>query len=275
VFLVSKIQTIIIMKQGGVHKLVGTIDGLNYYERDGQYFVRKATGFTAEEIKNNPDLVRIKENNQEFTASAMAAKGMRLGMAIPLKLYGDGEANPRMMSLFRGMINRSTAVRGQRPILPLLNKDLILGLVLWEGHTLEEVLLAPCSVATNAGRNQTTLTVPDFDTRMMVNAPPSATHFRLVCSCTVLSAYTYDVATKQYVASDVVNVGKNAYTTSGYLPLGGIVGAVTTVVASITPVPTLAATSALVACVGIEFYQDLGGTKYLLGNNTMRVKEVF
>lgn len=263
------------MKQGGLHKLRGSKDGLSYFERNGEFFVRRASGFTAEQIKNDPKLARIKENNQEFTGAALAMKGSRQGLALVYKLYSDTGVSRRMMATCRAIIGRSTAVRGQRPFLPLANKDLLVGFALNEGHLLEEAFLAPYTIATNAGRSQVTLTVPDFDTRILVNAPGVATHFRLVCVCAVLSAYTYDTVTRQYIVADAASNGKNAFAASGYIALGGAVGAVTTVLAAIAPAPTLVATSALLACVGIEFYQDLGGTKYLLGGKVMRIKEVF
>ncbi len=74
----------------------------------------------------------------------------------------------------------------------------------------------------------------------------------------------------------MTNNTKNAVAFSGYIPLGGMVGAATSVVATIAPAPTMVATSALIACVGIEFFQITNSVQYLLnGANAMRVVAVF
>jgi hypothetical protein len=54
------------------------------------------------------------------------------------------------------------------------------------------------------------------------------------------------------------------------------VGALTTIVAAITPAPVMVATSALISCVGIEFYQLVSGTQYLFAsNNAMKIRDVY
>ncbi|MBX9850260.1 MAG: hypothetical protein K2X86_00705 [Cytophagaceae bacterium] len=44
----------------------------------------------------------------------------------------------------------------------------------------------------------------------------------------------------------------------------------------ITPVPTPLATTALISCIGIEFYQLVGTTQYLLSSdNAMKIQNVY
>jgi hypothetical protein len=98
----------------------------------------------------------------------------------------------------------------------------------------------------------------------------------MVAACAVVSAYTYDPLTRLYVPTDAASNGKGALAFSGYLPLGSMVGAATTVTATIAPVPTLAATSGLLACVGIDFSQQVAGNQYLMnGKTTMKVVNMF
>jgi hypothetical protein len=262
-------------KQSGLFKLKGQIDGFSFYERNGESLMRRAGGISAERIKTDPDMARIRENNTEFGLATVAGKAVRMGLVQVYDNYTDTNATARMVKVCRAVIGRATGVRGQRSFLPVANKDLLQNFIFDEGVALEEVFRAPYSVALNAGRNVATLSVPDFNTGSLLRPPVGATYFRLVCVCAVVSAYVYDVATKQYLASDVANNGKNAFATSAYIALGPNVGAATSVVATITPAPTLAATSASVVCIGIEFSQLLpGGVQYPLKGGVVKISVV-
>lgn len=265
------------MKQIGLFKLKGTAEGYSFYESNGEMRIRKATGFTAERIKTDPNLARVRENNLEFGGAAMIGKFYRLSIAQVLDEMSDASLSNRMMRVARAIIGRATTgLRGQRPFLPLPAKDLLVGFPFNASVPLEDAFLAPYTVATNPGRAQVVVTVPDFNTTNLVHPPFGATHFRIVAACSVLSSYTYDSTTRQYLAADLAANGKNALAYSGYIPIGGNVGAATVVTAAITPAPTLLATSALVTCVGIDFFQLVAGNQYLMnGSTTMKIKEVY
>jgi hypothetical protein len=259
-------------KQSGLIKLKGQIDGFSFYERNGEALMRRAGGISAEKIKTDPEMVRIRENNTEFGLATVAGKAVRMGLVQVYDQYTDTNATARMVKVCRAIIGRVAGVRGQRSFLPLANRDLLLSFVFDEGVALEEVFRAPYSVALNAGRNAATLSVSDFNTGSLLRPPVGATHFRLVCVCTVVSAYVYDVATKQYLVSDVANNSRNVLAASAYIALGANVGAATSVVATIAPAPTLAATSAAVVCIGIEFSQLLpGGVQYPLKGGAVKI----
>lgn len=262
------------MKQSGLIKIKGSIEGLSFYESKGQHLARKANGFTTERIKNDPALARIRENNVEFGGAAMVSKSLRMGLAQVYNL-ADGKATNRLFKICRAVIGRGLSNRGQRPFLPLPHKDLLVNFVFDEARPLEAVFRASYSVTTNADRTQASLFVPDFNTSNLMSPPAGATHFRLLCFVSVLSSFTYDPISKAYIVTDPASNGLSAYSTSDYLPLGGNIGSATSVEAVITSAPSLHATSALVVCVGIEFYQTIGTVHYLLGGGTLKIKELF
>ena len=239
--------------------------------------VKKTSGFSADRIKNDPKLARVKENGQEFGGSVLIGKGIRKSIPQVVDEMSDGTMPNRMTKVCRAIVGKAkSGLRGQRPFQVLTFRDLLVNFPFDERNLLEDALLAPYTVAANAGRNQVTVTVPDFNTTALVHAPAGATHFRIVVACAVVSSYTYDAVNRVYVPSDVASNGKSALTYSAYIPLGGNVGAVTTVVAAITPAPTLAATSGLLTCVGIDFSQLVAGNQYLMnGKTTMKVVNVF
>ncbi len=92
----------------------------------------------------------------------------------------------------------------------------------------------------------------------------------------VLSSYSFDTTTKKYVPTDTTNNMLNANASSALIPIGANVGSVTTLTPTLTPAPTIVATSGLVACIGIEFYQMVAGTAYILAQgNAMKIANVF
>jgi len=55
-----------------------------------------------------------------------------------------------------------------------------------------------------------------------------------------------------------------------------MVGAATSIVATIAGAPVMVATAGLIGCIGIEFFQEVNGTFNLLNaDNCMRVENVF
>lgn len=110
----------------------------------------------------------------------------------------------------------------------------------------------------------------------MINAPQAATHCRIVAISNVLSEYAYSVTVSQHEPTDKVNNSKYDLAASEYIELGGMVGVVSTITMDIPGAPTLPATSALIASVGIEFYQEVNGQMYLLlQSSCMKTIEVF
>ena len=80
-------------RQKGLIKLVGTIDGINFYVRKGTPVARKAGGgFTSERVKHSPALVRTRENSREFGHVSKFKKLFRMGLfpflnGLPIFLF--------------------------------------------------------------------------------------------------------------------------------------------------------------------------------------------
>jgi hypothetical protein len=55
-----------------------------------------------------------------------------------------------------------------------------------------------------------------------------------------------------------------------------MVGAITTLVSELPGAPALPTDTALISCLGIEFYQEINGNQYLLSSgNAMKIAKVF
>lgn len=263
-------------KYKGIVKIQGKIDDLSFYEQNGQAVVKRAGGVSKEKIMNDQSFQRTRENMAEFGGSATVAKAMRDGLAQVLRTMGGNFAAGRTTALIRRVVAAGTGSRGQRSFSIVANKAMLEGFSFSGDTVFSAIFNAPFTYVANAGRTQVTLTVPDFNTRDFVNAPQGATHFKLVNAIAVLSNYSTNGQSGKYEPTDPALNQKNGIASSALIPIGGMVGAVTTVVASLPGTPTMTVTVGLISCVGIEFYQMVGTTPYLLAsNNAMRLQNVF
>ncbi len=104
--------------QKGIIKLVGTIDGINFYQRKGKAVARKGGGgFTGKAIKSSPNMVRVRENSSEFGECSKVKKGIRIAMNVFLSNLSDGTLHGRMMSLFQTIKELDgQSLRGERKV---------------------------------------------------------------------------------------------------------------------------------------------------------------
>ncbi|MBO9699555.1 MAG: hypothetical protein J7604_05050 [Sporocytophaga sp.] len=264
-------------RQKGIIKINGSLGGITFYQQNGENFTRETNGPSKEKIQSDPAFRRTRENNQEFAGSAAAGKALRLGLQTYLDVMSDSRVTSALMKQFRIMVNRAdSGTRGQRPIEILKHKDLLVGFNFNRFTLFDSVFMAPYSVAVNTDRTAATFTIPDFSTDNSIHVPSGATHLRIIATASALSSYEFDESSKKYVPTDIESNTRNASASSVFIPIGGFVGATTELTPTITPAPALLATSALVACIGIEFYQMVASKPYLLAQgNSMKITNVF
>lgn len=102
----------------GTNDIIGTIGDINYYLRNGKRIARKAGGgFTAEAIKNNPNMLKVRKNNSEFGRCSTVKKEFALALKPFLKDLNDGTLHGRLMREFVEIKNLDTVNdRGQRTV---------------------------------------------------------------------------------------------------------------------------------------------------------------
>ncbi|MFZ5552235.1 MAG: hypothetical protein ACOZCO_03900, partial [Bacteroidota bacterium] len=108
-----------------------------------------------------------------------------------------------------------------------------------------------------------------------IDAPAGATHFRVVQALGVVSDYAYDPATTKYEPLDATTNMMGAVTYSAVLALGSapVSATLTSVLAGS---PTMTGDVSVLQCLGIEFFQRVGSTDYLLAQgNSMKIINVF
>lgn len=262
-------------KQKGLIKLVGTIGGVSFYNSDGQYLARMAGGPTKERIQNDPNFVRTRENNVEFGGSAKVGKAFRTALSGVLQTMAGRRLTGQLTRLFKSINLKGVGTRGKRPFTLTANKDMIKGLDLDNKLSLTSVFSAPFSVSINADRNEVSFSIPAFIPGNLLVAPTGATHFKIVGAVGLISDYTFNSDTNSY---EPKVPEENA--------LGMVVGSTVRLLDSNSNAINLTATVpdgiipdeaiSIVACLGIEFYQVIGSTNYILAQgNTMKVVNVF
>lgn len=248
---------------------------MSFYESKGKDLAREKGGIDKERVMQDAAFRRTRENMAEFGGSAVVGKALRTGLAA-VKRFGNYTLVARIVKAMKGVNSNGQGQRGKRDFAVTASPDALLGFEFNPTTVLGSMFSAGYTLAPNAARNEVVLTVPNFDTDAFVHAPAGATHFRLVCAVATLSNYAYSNATGKYEPTNEAENGLGAVQMSGELALGGMVGATTTLTVQVPGVSTLPATVALVACVGIEYVQQLNNQYYLLASGTaMRIAGVF
>ena len=253
-------------------KLDGTLDGLTFYRANGQDFVKTKGEINRQRILTDPAFARTRENMVEFGGAATAGKAFRAVFAVVLKVMADSYMGARANAIIKRILNLGTGPRGQREINMEGNGYLLKGFD-FNTTPFTSIFFAPNTAPTvSAGRDSLSWTVADFNTQAFVRAPEGATHFKLVLAGGYLSNYQYQMMMGLYEPENpnVNAIGGVSY--SDAIPLGGMVGADTTLTLDLSSVGTVPVTSILLGAVGIVFYQQVNADFYELAqNNAMKV----
>ncbi len=161
-------------------KLNGNVDGLTFYEKDGQQFVRKTPKSNKKKFLNDPGMARVRENVGEFKLVSSSAK-IVWDTLRPLTVNNkDSKSFLRLRSIMNELKNMdTTSLRGKRDPLITLNdvagKELMNGFEFNSKAQLTSVLTKPYTVDTTAGA----LLIEELDPKVHLISDPSATHFTI------------------------------------------------------------------------------------------------
>lgn len=263
-------------KQKGFIKLKGSLGGLTFYESGGKDIVKTTGGVDKSRIDNDPNFKRTRENMSEFGASATVGKALRQGFGSIIKNIKDTTLSGRLTGVLKRLNSIGTGVRGQRAFEILTNKIVLEGFQFNKKVPLSTVFYPEYSLPTlDANRSITTWVVPDFNTSNFLRPPEGATHFKLILATTVLSNYEFVPGVKKYepVAPDENKVSGIQY--SAAIPIGGEVGADTTLTVDLGFAAALPPTVGVVIATGILFYQQINAELYeLSSSNAMHISAI-
>lgn len=266
-------------RQTGPLKYKGNIGGIRHYKIKGISgdFAGMAGGASAEQIKSAPEFKRTRENMNEFGGCAAAGKSVRVGLSAVLKTMADSQLTGRLTAIMKKInLEDQSEARGQRAILISTQSQYLKSLVFNKSINFDSMFTGTVKMTATANRTGVNAIV-SYNLANDINAPAGATHFRFVITVSAISDFVYNTDTKQYEPANADLNAKNTVFRMPEIQLGG--GGTISANNSVelpSSITTLTDDTSLIACIGIEFLQDVGGTKYLLSSgNALKIVDIF
>ena len=101
--------------QKGIIKIEGTMGGMTFYKKDGQFLVKEKSSISSDKIANDPAFVRTRENNAEFGAAGSAGKQLRDALRSLMLDASDTYIASRVTQLMMNELKLDTnSIRGSR-----------------------------------------------------------------------------------------------------------------------------------------------------------------
>ncbi len=266
-------------RQTGPLKYKGNIGGIRHYKIKGISgdFAGMAGGASAEQIKTAPEFKRTRENMNEFGGCAAAGKSVRVGLSALIKTMADPQLTGRLTAIMKKInLEDQSEARGQRAILISEQPQYLKSLVFDKGINFDSLFTGNVKM-TPTGNRTGVNTIISYSPANNVNAPAGATHFRLVLAVSAISDFVYHIDTKQYEPANADLNEKSSVLRLPEISLGGS-GSITTNNTCELPTSITALTddTSLIACVGIEFLQQVNGNFYLLSSgNALKVFDIY
>jgi len=265
-------------RQKGVIKYVGTLGDIRHFKIKGQegYYAGMVGGPTGDQVLSAPEFERTRENMNEFGACAKAGKSVRTGLSQVMKQMADSQVTGRLTSIMKKInLEDQTEARGYRKIEITTQRSYLKGFEFDKNSSFNGIFNAPYSLTHGVDRETGGVVVDAFNPANLVNAPSGATHFRLITSLSVVSDFEYNATTNSYDPMDADLNEVNDIQYSAFLDLYAPVPA-TTVTATLPGAVLPTANVTVLQCIGIEFYQQVGGNYYLFASgNCLKVEDAF
>lgn len=261
-------------KQNSVLKVKGELDDVSFYKSGNKLLARKTHRVEKSRILTGPSYQRTRENMSEFGAALAAAKSFRQSFN-GAKTMMDARVSNRLTSLFKKVLNLDPAgIRGQRAIQFSQHKEMLNQLEFNLIPTFAQSCTAFSDATLNAARNEGTISITQFNPMLQVDFPKGATHCKLVQAIGVFVDLEYNPATEKYQPVNEVPKNPGAIARSALLAKEALPQDVSFTVA-LPDAPVIEPETTLIQCLGIEFYQLIGGREYILaGNNAMAVVNI-
>lgn len=243
-------------KANSVVQIEGSIDNLTFFKKDGKNFVRRKSEVSKERIATDPNYVRTRENNSEFSLCTAAAKALRMALGSMVFKSKDNKLSSRMLqTMYRVKSFDTVSVRGKRSIAiglsTAMGKLELTGFDFNKNARLNSVLFAPYELDVLTGK----LTIANLLPLEQLIYPQGATH---VSFQSAVLAINFATDASELVLSPVENV-----------PLD-----LTAVTLVLTPSSLPASTGVTLFLISILFYQEVNGVQYSLKNEEFNVLNV-
>jgi hypothetical protein len=243
-------------KSSGIIKIEGTVEDLTFYKKDGKNFVRKKGGIPKERIANDPNFVRTRENNNEFSHSGSSGKILKLAIGSMVFNAKDSKLSSRLLQLMSKIKNLDVvSTRGNRQVAIGLGtvegKLLLKGFDFNANAPLKSVFFAPYNLDTTTG----VFTITDFIPLEQLMFPQGATHISLQSAVVHVDFATLE---SEVAVSNIISLPLNLTMSTSVL----------------TPSNVPTGTGVHLFLLMISFYQEVNGVQYSLRNEEYNVLNI-
>jgi hypothetical protein len=266
-------------RQSGPLKYKGTLGDVRHFKIKGLpgYFAGLIGGPTAEQVKTAPEFERTRENMNEFGGSASAGKSVRVGLAQLIKQMADNRITGRLTAVMKKInLEDTSGVRGYRSILISQYPQYLQGFSFNKSVSFDSILYAPYTMVPAVTRDSVDVNIPDFNPMNFINAPSGATHFRIVSAISVISDFQFNSASQLYEPTSALlnEISNVAY--SGFIDLSNPSTGAININNPLPGTPTMTPDVMVINCIGIEFYQEVGGNYYIFNSgNALKIQNLF
>ena len=185
-------------KQTGSIKLKGTLNGVCYYQLNGQYIQRKANGPSKERIYNDPTFTAVKANLQEFGAASKLSKAICQGLQQNVATFKDSYMTSRLTGCCRSIIKKGSGIPGQREANLFKEPSLLIGFQLNKAKVFNQIYTAKPVITSNTDRTNITMSILKSNKYNLKQAPKTTTHFRLTAAISTVSNYKWSKSAQAY-----------------------------------------------------------------------------
>lgn len=169
-------------KQMGVVPLSGPMGAISFYKSDGEYRAREKSGPSRKMVLTSWRFERTRENSAEFRRAVRAGMLVRYSLSRLLKMMklADPHVSGRLNGLLLKVL-QSDPVNGRGArIVSKGNLELLEDFAFHKDRSLSHVFPAGPMSSINSTTGRMKVEIRPFDPRQRVNAPASATHFKVV-----------------------------------------------------------------------------------------------
>ena len=184
--------------QKSLLKIIGSLGGLNFYQREGQFLVRTQSRISKARILKDPAFARTRENMAEFGAAAALAKDFRQMFGPTLQVLGKTALSGRVTALMKRINVAGEGERGQRSFQFKKNRHLLKGFDFYPKSVQNGSFWDKKQVEFDRDEGNIILSLPNLNPAEDFQIPSGATHFQFLFQIGLLSDVEYDSKQKRY-----------------------------------------------------------------------------